>query len=107
MNFKITKQWTKKVLLMIISVMLMGFCVSLLVLTDMGTDPCSAMNYGVSAKVGMSFGNYQLLLNIVLLVFVFIFDRSLIGAGTIGNMVLFSVTMYGMVYSIYLLPFLL
>ncbi|MDE7051510.1 MAG: hypothetical protein K2O92_01170 [Lachnospiraceae bacterium] len=92
MNFKITKQWIKKVLLMIISVMLMGFCVSLLVLTDMGTDPCSAMNYGVSAKVGMSFGNYQLLLNIVLLVFVFIFDRSLIGAGTIGNMVLVGYT---------------
>ena len=46
MDFKITKQWTKRVLLMIISVMIMGFCVSLLVLTDMGTDPCSAMNYG-------------------------------------------------------------
>ncbi|MCI9078882.1 MAG: hypothetical protein HFH68_08160 [Lachnospiraceae bacterium] len=92
MNFKITKQWTKKFLLMIISVMLMGFCVSLLVLTDMGTDPCSAMNYGVSAKIGMSFGTYQLLLNIVLLVFVFIFDRSLIGTGTIGNMVLVGYT---------------
>ena len=92
MNFKITKQWIKKFLLMLISVTLMGFSVSLLVLTDMGTDPCSAMNYGVSAKIGMSFGTYQLLLNIVLLVFVVIFDRSLIGTGTIGNMVLVGYT---------------
>lgn len=92
MKFKITKQWIKKFLLMLISVILMGFSVSLLVLTDMGTDPCSAMNYGVSAKIGMSFGTYQLLLNIVLLVFVVIFDRSLIGTGTIGNMVLVGYT---------------
>lgn len=92
MKFKITKQWIKKFLLMLISVTLMGFSVSLLVLTDMGTDPCSAMNYGVSAKIGMSFGTYQLMLNIVLLVFVVIFDRSLIGTGTIGNMVLVGYT---------------
>ena len=77
---------------MIISVTLMGFSVSLLVLTDMGTDPCSAMNYGVSSKIGMSFGTYQLILNIILLVFVIIFDRSLIGTGTIGNMVLVGYT---------------
>lgn len=92
MSFKITKQWIKKFLLMVISVTLMGFSVSLLVLTDMGTDPCSAMNYGVSAKIGISFGTYQLLLNVVLLVFVLIFDRSLIGTGTIGNMVLVGYT---------------
>jgi len=87
MNFKITKQWTKKFLLMITSVMLMGFSVSLPVLTDMGTDPCPAMNYGISAKIGMSFGTYQLLLNAVLLVFVLIFDlfAMLIGVITKGE----------------------
>jgi len=83
-----TKKWFKSFLLMLVSVTLMGFSVSLLVLTDMGTDPCSAMNYGVSSKIHMSFGTYQLLLNLVLLVFVLIFNHPLIGAGTIGNMVL-------------------
>lgn len=92
MNLKISKQWCKSFFIMLISVVLMGFCVSLLVLSDMGTDPCSSMNYGVSAKLGMTFGNYQLLFNLVLLIFVIVFDRSLIGTGTIGNMVIVGYT---------------
>ena len=88
MNFKITKEWTKSFFMMIIAVILMGMCVSMLVLSDMGTDPYSAMNYGISAKLGMTFGNYQLISNLVLLVIVVIFERNLIGTGTLGNMIL-------------------
>ena len=73
---------------MIIAVIVMGMCVSLLVMCDMGTDPCSAMNYGISHKLGMSFGNYQLLSNFVLLILVIIFEKKLIGTGTFGNMIL-------------------
>ena len=60
MKFKITKDWIKSFFVMIIAVIVMGMCVSLLVMCDMGADPCSAMNYGISHKLGMSFGNYQL-----------------------------------------------
>lgn len=88
MNFKITKEWTKSFFMMIIAVVLMGMCVSMLVLSDMGTDPYSAMNYGISAKLGMTFGNYQLISNLVLLVLVVVFERNLIGTGTLGNMIL-------------------
>ena len=63
-------------------------CVSLLVMCDTGTDPCSAINYGISHKLGMSFGNYQLLSNIVLLIIAIIFEKKLIGTGTFGNMIL-------------------
>lgn len=88
MKFKITKDWIKSFFVMIIAVIVMGMCVSLLVMCDMGADPCSAMNYGISHKLGMSFGNYQLLSNIVLLIIVIIFDKKLIGTGTLGNMIL-------------------
>ena len=88
MNFKITKEWTKSFFMMIAAVILMGMCVSMLVLSDMGTDPYSAMNYGVSSKLGLSFGNYQLILNLVLLVLVIVFEKNLIGTGTLGNMIL-------------------
>lgn len=84
----ITKKWIQTFLLMLGSVIMMGFGVSLLVLTRMGTDPCSAMNYGVSRTVHMSFGTYQLLFNLVLLVLVLIGNYRLIGTGTVGNMVL-------------------
>lgn len=88
MNFKFTKEWTKSFFMMIIAVILMGMCVAMLVLSDMGTDPYSAMNYGISARLGMTFGNYQLISNLVLLVLVVIFERKLIGTGTLGNMIL-------------------
>ncbi len=84
---KITKKWIQTFALMLGSVIMMGFGVSLLVLTQMGTDPCSAMNYGVSRTIHMSFGTYQLLLNLVLLILVLIGNYRLIGTGTIGNMV--------------------
>ena len=86
-EFKFTKKWFKNFFLMLISVTTMGFGVSLLKLTHFGTDPCSAMNYGVANKIGLSFGTYQLLLNLVLLIFVILFNWRLIGTGTIGNMV--------------------
>lgn len=47
-----------------------------------------AINYGISHKLGMSFGNYQLLSNFVLLILVIIFEKKLIGTGTFGNMIL-------------------
>ena len=78
MKFKVTRDWLKSFFVMIIAVIVMGMCVSLLVMCDMGTDPCSAMNYGISHKLGMSFGNYQLLSNFVLLILVIIFEKKLI-----------------------------
>ena len=88
MNFKYSSDWIKSFLIMLCAVTVMGMCVSLLVMCNMGTDPYSAMNYGISHMLGMSFGNYQLLSNLVLLLIVIIFDRKLIGTGTLGNMIL-------------------
>ena len=39
MNVKITRDWTKSFFVMIVAVIIMGMCVSLLVMCDMGTDP--------------------------------------------------------------------
>lgn len=78
----------KRVSAMLASVIIMGMCISLLWIADMGTDPCTLMNQSVARVLGMSFGSYQLMFNIVMLVFVFIMNRKLIGLGTIGNMVL-------------------
>lgn len=88
----ITKEWTKSFLIMLAAVLMMGFSLSLLVLTHFGTDPCSAMNYGMAQFIGISFGNYQVIFNLVLLVFVILFHRSSIGWGTLGNMFLVGYT---------------
>ena len=66
----------------------MGFCLSWLVLCDMGTDPCTMMNLAISDKLGMAIGDWQALMNIVLLIFVIIFGGRNLGFGTLANMFL-------------------
>ena len=65
----------------ILSVIVMGFALSLLVLVDLGTDPCTSMNLAISEKIGMGIGNWQALLNTIIFVFVILF-------GTLANMFL-------------------
>lgn len=88
LKFNINKNRILRFFIMLIAVIMMGFSLSLLVMTKFGTDPCSSMNYGISRLLHLSFGNYQVLFNVVLLVLMLLFFRSVIGFGTLGNMIL-------------------
>lgn len=82
-------QWkSKEVIRCFIAVFGMGFFLSFLILCDLGTDPATYMNRSVAARLGLSLGNWQLIFNIIMLLFVLLLKRSLIGFGTIFNMVL-------------------
>lgn len=48
MNVKITRDWTKSFFVMIVAVIIMGMCVSLLVMCDMGTDP-----FNMNLRIGI------------------------------------------------------
>ena len=54
---------------------------------DVGVDPFTAMNLGLSSVIGMDFGTFQLIVNAVILVAVFALDKMQIGLGTLINMV--------------------
>jgi len=82
------EQFWKRLIIVVVAVIMMGFALSFLILVDMGTDPCTMMNRAISAKLGMSFGNWQALLNTILLVVVVIFGGRNLGFGTIANMFL-------------------
>lgn len=83
----LTKEMRKRILLMLVGVFFMGVGVQFLNRTNLGPDPFSAMNYGVSAMCGLSFGTTQLILNVILFIIVLFMDRTKFGLGTIGNMV--------------------
>jgi uncharacterized membrane protein YczE len=74
--------------IVVLAVIAMGFSLSWLVLVDMGTDPCTSMNLAISARLGMSLGNWQALLNCILFIFVIFLGRENIGFGTLANMFL-------------------
>ncbi|MDN3955540.1 YczE/YyaS/YitT family protein [Sporolactobacillus laevolacticus] len=54
---------------------------------NVGLDPFTALNIGVSGKIHLSLGTYQLLTNVFIIIFVILLDRKKIGIGTIINMV--------------------
>jgi uncharacterized membrane protein YczE len=72
----------------LLGVFILGFGAALLRVSQVGLDPFTAANIGVGTKIGLSLGTYQLLLNGLILCFVFFFGRKYIGIGTVINMVL-------------------
>lgn len=78
----------RRILLSFLGVTGMGFFLSFLVNCNLGTDPCTFMNRSIAERVGLSFGNWQLIINICMFVIVLIFRRKLIGFGTLFNMIL-------------------
>lgn len=54
---------------------------------QVGVDPFTAMNIALSSKLGISFGLYQMLLNLVLFLGVLKISKHYIGFGTIVNMI--------------------
>lgn len=87
------KQWwnknRSKAIAVIITEIVTGFFLSFLIEVKFGTDPCTFMNLSISDRLGISFGTWQFLLNLILLVFVLLFSKlRYIGIGTVANMVL-------------------
>ena len=82
------KIFAARMVIVILATILMGFCLSWLLLIDLGTDPCTMMNQAISSKLGISIGNWQAGFNIVLLVIVIIFGERNLGVGTLANMFL-------------------
>lgn len=77
----------KRFVMMVISVILIGFSVAVFSLADFGVDPFTSMNMGISSKLGMGLGTYQLCVNLVLFIITLIFGKQLIGIGSLANMV--------------------
>lgn len=82
------KKFIRSAVISFIGIFGMGFFLSFLILADYGTDPYTFMNRSIAARLGLSLGNWQLIINILFFAVVIIFNRKLIGLGTIFNMVL-------------------
>lgn len=82
------RQKIKQSLMVTMAVIFMGLALSFLVYVDMGGDPYTCMNLGISSHLPLSFGSWQALLNAIMLIIVFICRRKLIGLGTVANMFL-------------------
>lgn len=82
------QNFIKRLVTVIAAVIMMGFALSWLVLTDMGTDPCTSLNLAVSSRLGVSLGSWQAFFNCILFIAVVIWGREYIGFGMLANMFL-------------------
>ncbi|MGN1203091.1 MAG: YitT family protein [Eubacterium sp.] len=78
----------KRIVLSFISIIIMGFGISLFSVSGFGVDPFTSMNMNVAGTLGIGFGTYQMIVNAVILLYVIIVaHRGLVGAGTVFNMI--------------------
>ncbi len=81
----------RRIPVLIISVILMGFCVSVFDQIQFGTDPCTVFNLGVARNVlhWDDLGTWQLIFNLILLAVILAMKEGRrIGLGSLANMVL-------------------
>lgn len=100
-NFIRKPNFVPRLITVTIAVIIMGFAMSLLMKVDLGTDPCTLMNHSIARTIGMTLGNWQALLNVILLIFVLLFGGRNLGFGTIANMFLvgYSIDFFNWVWS--------
>lgn len=76
----------KRFVFMAIGVILIGLNVTFMRLADFGTDPYSCMNIGISNHLPISYGTFQLIVNILIFIPVVILCPRSFGPGAIFNM---------------------
>lgn len=72
----------------LLGVAIIGLGAAILQVGGVGVDPYTALNIGVSDRIGWSLGSYQLLSNLVLFIPMLLWGRRYIGIGSVLNMVL-------------------
>lgn len=95
----------KRILGMLVGNLLLGIAIGVLRIAELGTDPFATMNLGVSSTIGLTFGFYSVIFNLLLFIFLFINSRELIGFGTFINMFLLGYTADIIVYGYETLAF--
>lgn len=80
-------EFAARVVWVVVGVLVIGLGSGLLTAIDVGVDPYTAANIGISTLLGWDLGSYQLLSNLVLFIPMLIWGRKYIGVGSVANMV--------------------
>lgn len=90
---KLLQQWfckprmPRRLIVLFISIILMGFCVSVFQQISFGTDPCAIMTQGFHLTSGITYGTCQFLVNLAVLVVILLLKNvRYLGIGSIVNM---------------------
>ena len=74
---------TKKILMLVTGVLILSLGTVICMKTTLGIDPFNAFCIGVSRTIGFNLGPTALVINIILIAFILLLKRSLIGIATV------------------------
>ena len=77
------KAYVRKILVMIPAVPVIAFGVAFYLLAGQGADPFTSFQQGISMHVGVSVGTISLIMNLAILVLFLLFNRKLVGVGSV------------------------
>ena len=81
-------EFKKRLIMCVTGVFLSGVAAGIFGFTAFGMDPFQVFAHGLWGLTPISFGTFYVILNGILLVFMFFFNRHMIGLGTIINLFL-------------------
>lgn len=79
----------KRILMTVVGVPITGFSVGIFNFSMFGMDPFQVMAHGIWYQLeNIGFGTFYMILNLIMLVFIFFIDKKKIGLGTLVNIFL-------------------
>lgn len=82
------KEKKRRILMTISGVLVAGFSVGMFNFSAFGMDPFQVFAHGVWEHINIGFGTFYMILNLIMLIFIFIIDKHKIGLGTVINIFL-------------------
>lgn len=82
------KEKYRRIIMTIFGVLVAGFSVGMFNFSAFGMDPFQVLAHGIWMHLPMGFGTFYMILNLLMLVFIFFIDKRKIGLGTMINIFL-------------------
>lgn len=77
------RSYIKRIIILILGLVILSSGIALFIKADLGCDPYTTFNIGVSDAVNYNFAIVQIIINLVILAFILVVDKSFINIGTI------------------------
>ena len=82
------QQKTKRILMSLIGTIILSISIGIFKYVSLGVDPFQSLMGGLDLLIPLSFGTLYVIINTILLIFSFLFDKSKIGIATFINLFL-------------------
>ncbi|MDP4093486.1 MAG: hypothetical protein Q8920_09010 [Bacillota bacterium] len=79
---------SRRIVMTVFGVLVAGFSVGMFNFSAFGMDPFQVFAHGIWKHLSIGYGTFYSILNLIMLIFIFIFDKRKIGLGTLINIFL-------------------